>query len=90
MSVPNTTPPRLKLRWYQFSLRALLGFITLAAVVLSAGQILGWRLLIFLVACSHSASCVHGRRGPGGRRAKTTLGLRMLESLATVYGPLSW
>ena len=88
MSVPNTTPPRLKLRWYQFSLRALLVFTTLGAVVLSAGQMLGWRLLIFLVVCLIQllVFMAAGARAGGGRKLRWAFAC--CESLATVYGPL--
>jgi len=89
MSVPNAQPPtpKPKLRWYQFSLRALLVFATLTAIVLSAAQIPGSRLLVLLVAWLILLIMLMAAGPKAGDGPKRRWTLACCESLAATYGP---
>ena len=93
MSEPVSEPgdPKGKLRWFQFSLRTLLVFVTFVSVLCSIGVCLGWRvaLAVVVLAIFYGGGLVDCRRVSTAvvfqPRWLATL-LRALILLLSIYG----
>jgi len=93
MSEPEPQPavPKPKLRWFQFSLRTLLVFVTLVSALCSIGVCLGWgvTLAVVVLAIFYGGGLIDGRcaSGPLVFGPRWLLGLLYaLRLLLAVYG----